>query len=161
LKKNKGDSFYGGSTNTGIVASELYTHAIGVDVKRVNYRSAFDGLNEMMSGRLDFYFTDVTTALGQIAAGRYRPLAVTGSKRSAAHRNTTTHASRSERLAHKQRVAQRIGIKSQTCCSPHRELPQEAGLVGRAQPDQHIIRSKEVPNIHDTYAAAQSGARNR
>ena len=32
----------------------------------------------MMSGRLDFYFTDVTTALGQIAAGRYRPLAVTG-----------------------------------------------------------------------------------
>jgi tripartite-type tricarboxylate transporter receptor subunit TctC len=84
LKEKKGDSFYGGSTNTGIVASELYTHAIGVDVKRVNYRSAFDGLNEMTSGHLDFYFTDVTTALGHIAAGRYRPLAVTGSKRSAA-----------------------------------------------------------------------------
>ena len=43
LKEKKGDSFYGGSTNTGIVASELYTQAIGVDMKRVNYRSAFDG----------------------------------------------------------------------------------------------------------------------
>ena len=84
LKEKKGDSFYGGSTNTGIVASELYKNAIGVDVKRVNYRSAFDGLNEMMSGNLDFYFTDTTTALGQIAAGRYRPLAVTGTKRSKA-----------------------------------------------------------------------------
>jgi tripartite-type tricarboxylate transporter receptor subunit TctC len=84
LKDKKGDTFYGGSTNTGIVASELYKNAIGVDVKRVNYRSAFDALNEMASGNLDFYFTDATTALGQIAAGRYRPLAVTGSKRSKA-----------------------------------------------------------------------------
>ena len=43
LKEKNGDTFYGGSTNTGIVASELYKKAIGVDVKRVNYRSAFDG----------------------------------------------------------------------------------------------------------------------
>ena len=90
LKEKKTDKFYGGSTNTGIVASELYTHAIGVDVKRVNYRSAFDAMNEMTSGRLDFYFTDITTALGQIAAGRYRPLAVTGTKRSAALPNVPT-----------------------------------------------------------------------
>jgi Uncharacterized protein conserved in bacteria len=84
LKEKKGDAFYGGSTNTGIVASELYKNAIGVDVKRVNYRSAFDALNEMASGNIDFYFTDATTALGQIAAGRYRPLAVTGPKRTKA-----------------------------------------------------------------------------
>ena len=31
LKEKKGDAFYGGSTNTGIVASELYKNAIGVD----------------------------------------------------------------------------------------------------------------------------------
>jgi tripartite-type tricarboxylate transporter receptor subunit TctC len=84
LKEKKGDAFYGASTNTGIVASELYKNAIGVDVKRVNYRSAFDAMNEMTNGNLDFYFTDTTTALGQIAAGRYRPLAVTGAKRSKA-----------------------------------------------------------------------------
>ena len=84
LKEKKGNAFYGGSTNTGIVASELYKNAIGVDAKRVNYRSAFDALNEMANGNIDFYFTDATTALGQIAAGRYRPLAVTGPKRSKA-----------------------------------------------------------------------------
>jgi tripartite-type tricarboxylate transporter receptor subunit TctC len=84
LKEKKGETFYGGSTNTGIVASELYKQAIGVDSKRVNYRSAFDALNEMSNGSIDFYFTDATTALGQIAGGKYRPLAVTGAKRSAA-----------------------------------------------------------------------------
>jgi tripartite-type tricarboxylate transporter receptor subunit TctC len=84
LKEKKSDSFYGGSTNTGIIASELYKNAIGVDVKRVNYRSAFDAMNEMNSGNLDFYFTDTTTALGHIAAGRFRPLAVTGARRSKA-----------------------------------------------------------------------------
>jgi tripartite-type tricarboxylate transporter receptor subunit TctC len=84
LKEKKGDTFYGGSTNVGIVASEIYKNAIGVDAKRVNYRSAFDAINEMANGNIDFYFTDATTALGQIATGRYRPLAVTGSKRTKA-----------------------------------------------------------------------------
>jgi tripartite-type tricarboxylate transporter receptor subunit TctC len=83
LKEKKGDAFYGGSTNSGIVASEIYNKAIGVEAKRVNYRSAFDALNEMAAGNIDYYFTDATTALGQIAAGRYKPLAVTGAKRSA------------------------------------------------------------------------------
>jgi tripartite-type tricarboxylate transporter receptor subunit TctC len=90
LKEKKGNIFYGASTNTGIVASELYRNAIGVDAKRVNYRSAFDALNEMASGNIDFYFTDATTALGQIAAGRYRPLAVTGPKRTNAFPNVPT-----------------------------------------------------------------------
>ncbi len=90
LKEKKSDSFYGGSTNSGIVASEIYKQAIGVDVKRVNYRSAFDALNEMANGNIDFYFTDATTALGQIAAGRYKPLAVTGAKRSAAYPDLPT-----------------------------------------------------------------------
>ncbi|HEY4774927.1 MAG TPA: tripartite tricarboxylate transporter substrate-binding protein [Xanthobacteraceae bacterium] len=84
LKEKKGEAFYGGSTNAGIVASELYKNAIGVDVKRVNYRSALDALNEMAAGNIDFYFTDATTALGQITAGRYRALAVTSAKRSSA-----------------------------------------------------------------------------
>jgi len=92
LKEKKGDSFYGGSTNSGIVASEIYKKAIGVDAKRVNYRSAFDALNEMAAGNIDFYFTDATTALGQIAAGRYRALAVTGATRSASFPDLPTMA---------------------------------------------------------------------
>jgi tripartite-type tricarboxylate transporter receptor subunit TctC len=84
LKTKTGDSFYAGSTNTGIVASELYMKAIGVDAKRVNYRSAFDALNEMQSGKIDFFFTDATSALGQIAGGKYKALAITAAKRSEA-----------------------------------------------------------------------------
>ena len=84
LKEKKDDAFYGGSTNAGIVAAELYKNTIGLDVKRVNYRSVLDALNEMSSGKIDFYVTDATTALAQIGAGRYRALAVTSSTRSAA-----------------------------------------------------------------------------
>src|SRR5262245_1782352 len=58
----KEDLFYAGSTNTGIVASELYAKALGLDVKRVNYRSAFDAMNEMNSGKIDYFFTDTTSA---------------------------------------------------------------------------------------------------
>jgi tripartite-type tricarboxylate transporter receptor subunit TctC len=90
LKEKKGETFYGGSTNTGIVASELYKKAIGVDSKRVNYRSAFDALNEMSNGSIDFYFTDATTAIGQVAGGKYRPLAVTATKRTAAFPDVPT-----------------------------------------------------------------------
>jgi tripartite-type tricarboxylate transporter receptor subunit TctC len=92
LKEKKGDSFYGGSTNSGIVASEIYKKGIGVDVKRVNYRSAFDAMNEMASGNIDFYFTDATTTLGQVAGGKWKPLAVTGAKRTAAFPDLPTMA---------------------------------------------------------------------
>jgi tripartite-type tricarboxylate transporter receptor subunit TctC len=90
LKEKKGDAFYGGSTNSGIVASEILKKAIGVDVKRVNYRSAFDAMNEMAAGSIDFYFTDATTARGQIAGGKWKPLAVTGAARTAAFPDVPT-----------------------------------------------------------------------
>ena len=83
LKEKKGGTFYGGSTNTGIIASELYKKAIGVDVQRVNYRTSVDALNDMAAGNIDFYITDTGTALPQIAAGRYRALAILSSKRTA------------------------------------------------------------------------------
>jgi len=90
LKEKKGGTFYGGSTNSGIVASEIYKQAIGIDVKRVNYRSAFDAMNEMANGSLDFYFTDATTALGQIAGGKWKALAVTSATRTAAFPDVPT-----------------------------------------------------------------------
>jgi tripartite-type tricarboxylate transporter receptor subunit TctC len=90
LKEKKEDRFYAGSTNTGIVASELYNKAIGVEVKRVNYRSGFDAMNEMNSGNIDYFFTDTTSALGQIAAGKIKPLAITSKNRSAAYPDVPT-----------------------------------------------------------------------
>jgi tripartite-type tricarboxylate transporter receptor subunit TctC len=82
LKAKGTESFYAGSTNTGIVASELYKKATGIDAKRVNYRSALDSLAEMQSGKIDFFITDATSALGQIAGGKYKALAITSTTRS-------------------------------------------------------------------------------
>ncbi len=81
LKEKKGGSFYGGASNNSIIASELYKKAIGVDVQRVNYRTPVDALNDLASGSIDFYITDVGSALPHIAAGRYRALAIVGAKR--------------------------------------------------------------------------------
>ena len=39
-------------------------------------------MNEMNSGKIDFFFTDTTSALGQIAAGKYKALAITSAQRS-------------------------------------------------------------------------------
>jgi len=81
LKEKQGDRFYASSANTGTVSAELYCKAIGVDVKRVNYKVGSDAINDMLSGRIDFWFTDASFAVGQIAAGRLGCLGVTGTKR--------------------------------------------------------------------------------
>jgi tripartite-type tricarboxylate transporter receptor subunit TctC len=81
LKEKKGERFYASSANTGTVSAELYRKAIGVDVKRVNYRAGPDAINDMLSGRIDYWFTDASFAVGQIASGRLKCLGVTGPKR--------------------------------------------------------------------------------
>lgn len=84
LKDKKGDRFYASSANTGTVAAELYKKDIGIDVKRVNYKAGPDAINDMLSGHIDFWFTDASFAVGQVANGRLRALAVTGPKRTGA-----------------------------------------------------------------------------
>ncbi|HEX7005977.1 MAG TPA: tripartite tricarboxylate transporter substrate binding protein [Alphaproteobacteria bacterium] len=84
LKKKGATANYGGSANTGIVASELYKKAEGLEVARVSYKSVVDILRDMQGGQIDFTFTDASWAKGQAAEGRLRPLAVTSAKRSSA-----------------------------------------------------------------------------
>ncbi len=84
LKEKNGDRFYASSANTGTVAAELYKKAIGLDIKRVNYKSGPDAINDMLNGHIDFWFTDASFAVGQVANGKLTALAVTGPKRSGA-----------------------------------------------------------------------------
>ena len=84
LKEKQGDRFYASSANTGTVAAELYKKAIGLDIKRVNYKSGPDAINDMLSGSIDFWFTDASFAVGQVANGKLTALGVTGPKRSGA-----------------------------------------------------------------------------
>lgn len=90
LKEKNGDRFYASSANTGTVAAELYKKAVGLDIKRVNYKSGPDAINDMLNGHIDFWFTDASFAVGQVASGKLTALAVTGPQRSGALPNVPT-----------------------------------------------------------------------
>jgi tripartite-type tricarboxylate transporter receptor subunit TctC len=92
LEKKGAAANYGGSSNTGIVAAELYKKAAGLQVTRVNYKSVVDILREMHGGALDFTITDASWVKGQAAEGRLRPLAVTSIKRAGALPDVPTFA---------------------------------------------------------------------
>lgn len=90
LKEKKTDRFYASSANTGTVAAELYRRAINVDIKRVNYKAGPDAINDMMAGHIDFWFTDASFAVGQVASGKLQCLGVTGPKRTGAMADVPT-----------------------------------------------------------------------
>ncbi len=82
LKKKPGNGFYGASTNTGIVATELYKRATGLKTERVNYKNVQDTVKDMKAGHVDFVFTDASFVPGQMKEGHLKPLAITGPVRS-------------------------------------------------------------------------------
>jgi tripartite-type tricarboxylate transporter receptor subunit TctC len=80
--KQKGDkASYATSAPTGRIMGELYKTAMGLKAVEVNYRTASDSLNEMMSGRIDYGMHEPVFALAQAREGRFRILAVGTGKR--------------------------------------------------------------------------------
>ena len=84
LRKKGDKSSYGSSTTVGQVCAEMFKAQFGLNTMEVKYRSGLDGLNELINGQLDFYFTDPGTTKGMVADGRLRPLMVTTARRSSA-----------------------------------------------------------------------------
>lgn len=84
LKAKKAGGIYGTGANTGIVSAELYLRAIGAQAERVAFRTPVDTLKALQNGDIDFTSTDASWAVGQVAEGRVRALAVTGANRSRA-----------------------------------------------------------------------------
>ena len=84
LKAKKAGGIYGTGANTGIVSAELYLRAVGAQAERVAFRTPVDTLKALQNGDIDFTATDASWAVGQVAEGRVRALAVTGGKRSRA-----------------------------------------------------------------------------
>lgn len=60
---------------------ELFKTMTGIDMLAVQYRGVGIALPDLLSGRLDVIFLPVATAMGQIGAGKLRPLGVTSSTR--------------------------------------------------------------------------------
>ena len=65
------------------LVGELFKSQAGLDITAVTYPGSAPGLADVSSGQVHMTFDPVNSALGLIRAGKLRPIAVTGSKRSA------------------------------------------------------------------------------
>src|SRR5258706_11639111 len=75
LRAKPTPSFYGATSNTGVIAAELFKTAAGVKATYVPYKQNVQALTDLLLGQLDFIAFDATWALGQAKGGKLRILA--------------------------------------------------------------------------------------
>jgi tripartite-type tricarboxylate transporter receptor subunit TctC len=66
-----------GSASPSYFAAEHFVLAAGLNVKHVPYTDPFNGLTDLMAGKIDFYFVPIPPAQPLIAQGKAAALAVT------------------------------------------------------------------------------------
>jgi tripartite-type tricarboxylate transporter receptor subunit TctC len=82
LKAKGAKASYGESSNTGLIAGELYKKFAGLpQVTKVQYKENQTPLNDMYAGSLEFMVVDAPWAVEQAKSGRLRILAVTSADR--------------------------------------------------------------------------------
>jgi tripartite-type tricarboxylate transporter receptor subunit TctC len=84
-KANPGKLNYasGGNGSLAHFSGELFKTAAGVDMVHVPYKGAPDIITSLMGKQTDLAFPVLVSVLPQLKAGTLRPLAITGTKRSA------------------------------------------------------------------------------
>jgi tripartite-type tricarboxylate transporter receptor subunit TctC len=85
LAKSKPGQFNFGSAGVGSgtqINGEMFKVVTGIEVTHVPYKGAPEALNETIAGRVQFCFTPILVAAGQVKAGRVVALAVSTAKRS-------------------------------------------------------------------------------
>jgi tripartite-type tricarboxylate transporter receptor subunit TctC len=65
-------------------ASELFAQRAGIKLTQVPYQGSPQAVADVIAGRTLMTFSPASTVVGQIAAGKLRPLAITGNKRAGA-----------------------------------------------------------------------------
>ena len=65
------------------INGEMFKAATGIEATHVPYKGAVESLNDTITGRVQFTFSPVLVAAGQVKAGRALALAVSTAKRSA------------------------------------------------------------------------------
>ena len=84
LAKAKPDTLSYGSSGVGTSAhlgAALFAQRAGIKVAHVPYRGASAAVQDLLGGRIQFMFLDMSSALPQIKAGRLRAIAVAPAKR--------------------------------------------------------------------------------
>src|SRR5215813_4393386 len=82
-KANPGRISYGsGGIGTSVhLSGELFKRMTGIEMTHIPYRGAAPALQDVIAGRLDLIFDNVTSAAPQVKGGRARGLAVTTAQR--------------------------------------------------------------------------------
>jgi tripartite-type tricarboxylate transporter receptor subunit TctC len=62
--------------------AERFRRAAGFEAQHIPFKGAPEALNELIAGRVDFYFSPLAPALPHIRDGKLRALAIGGPKRS-------------------------------------------------------------------------------
>lgn len=81
------DSITYGSPGNGTtihLAGETFKRAAGIDIRHVPYKGSNPAMLDVLAGNVDLMVSSVPSAMGQIQAGKLRPLAVTSARRSTA-----------------------------------------------------------------------------
>ena len=73
----------GGVGTPAHVIGESFKSVVGVDLTHVPYKGTGVAVVDLVAGQLDLIFSDMVPTTPQVKAGKLRPLAVTGDKRSA------------------------------------------------------------------------------
>jgi tripartite-type tricarboxylate transporter receptor subunit TctC len=84
-KAAKGQMYYahaGVGSGTHLNA-EKFRLAAGYEIVSVPYKGTPEALNDVIAGRVEYYFCPITAALAQVKAGKVKALAVSTPKRSA------------------------------------------------------------------------------
>jgi tripartite-type tricarboxylate transporter receptor subunit TctC len=85
MKARPGALRYGSSGigSTQHIAGEAFDAAAGVKAVHVPYKGSAQAHLDIIAGNIEMMFDTTSSAMGQIKAGKFRPLAVTSAKRSA------------------------------------------------------------------------------
>lgn len=70
-----------GYGTSGHLAGELFNAMAGIKIVHVPYKGSAPALTDLLGGRIDMMFIELSTVLSQIKAGKLRALAVGGAKR--------------------------------------------------------------------------------
>jgi tripartite-type tricarboxylate transporter receptor subunit TctC len=79
-----------GAGSAGHLAAERFRRAAGYEAVHTPFSLGFDALNDVVAGRIDYYFCPITTALPNIRDGKLRALAVSSPTRASLLPNVPT-----------------------------------------------------------------------
>lgn len=70
-----------GNGTVAHLASELFQKTAGITLTHIPYKGAAQAATDVVSGRVELYFSTVPTVLGHIKSGKLKPIVVTSLKR--------------------------------------------------------------------------------